>query len=242
MLTVLSTNTHSYLSCDVQHQCYEPICFYQDFDNNGDFWNRLEIYCRELTKKFNDIYVVSGPLWAPDTDAKEDEEKAESDNPDDKKKKKRRRRKRISHYVRLYLSRQCQSLYYKVRSVQVIGENEVAVPTHLYKVVVAEDAQNLARPAVAAFVVPNKPIPRKDELIHYKYYHCLTATLSYYSTWNAFITFFITDRVPLDVLEKRVGYKFFHKLRETAVDDLVGMDGLDNRYHCIVRVYVAFID
>ena len=23
----------------------------QDVDNNGDFWNRLEIYCRDLTKK-----------------------------------------------------------------------------------------------------------------------------------------------------------------------------------------------
>ena len=57
----------------------------QDVDNNGDFWNRLEIYCRDLTKKesayptyiynilkitissaqFNDVRVISGPLWLP---------------------------------------------------------------------------------------------------------------------------------------------------------------------------------
>ncbi len=37
----------------------------QDFDNNGDFWNRLEIYCRDLTKKFEDVHVISGPMWIP---------------------------------------------------------------------------------------------------------------------------------------------------------------------------------
>ena len=57
----------------------------QDVDNNGDFWNRLEIYCRDLTKKgsayptyiykiskitissaqFDDVRVISGPLWLP---------------------------------------------------------------------------------------------------------------------------------------------------------------------------------
>ena len=37
----------------------------QDFDNNGDFWNRTEIYCRDLTKKFSDVRVISGPVWLP---------------------------------------------------------------------------------------------------------------------------------------------------------------------------------
>ncbi len=39
--------------------------FIQDIDNNGDFWNRLEIYCRDLTKEFSDVRIISGPLWKP---------------------------------------------------------------------------------------------------------------------------------------------------------------------------------
>ncbi len=40
----------------------------QDFDNNGDFWNRFEIYCRTLTKTYKDVRIISGPLWMPDED------------------------------------------------------------------------------------------------------------------------------------------------------------------------------
>lgn len=48
----------------------------------------------------------------------------------------------------------------------MIGDNEVSVPTHLYKVVVAteEERKSDGDPLVAAFVVPNKPIPRDNVL------------------------------------------------------------------------------
>ena len=35
----------------------------QDYDNNGGFWYRMENYCRSLTNKFSDVYVMSGPLF-----------------------------------------------------------------------------------------------------------------------------------------------------------------------------------
>ena len=38
----------------------------QDYKNNAGFWNRFEIYCRELTKMFPDVRVLSGPLVLPD--------------------------------------------------------------------------------------------------------------------------------------------------------------------------------
>ncbi|EAW64538.1 endonuclease G-like 1, isoform CRA_b [Homo sapiens] len=65
----------------------------QDFDNNSGYWNRIEMYCRELTERFEDVWVVSGPLTLPQTrgDGK------------------------------------------KIVSYQVIGEDNVAVPSHLYK-------------------------------------------------------------------------------------------------------------
>jgi len=37
----------------------------QDIDNNCGFWNRLEMYCRELTKRFDDVHIISGPLFLP---------------------------------------------------------------------------------------------------------------------------------------------------------------------------------
>jgi DNA/RNA endonuclease G (NUC1) len=45
----------------------------------------------------------------------------------------------------------------------VIGENGVAVPTHLFKIVLVED-RKLPVPLISAFVVPNRPIPRQQEL------------------------------------------------------------------------------
>ncbi|XP_071392903.1 nuclease EXOG, mitochondrial-like isoform X2 [Centroberyx affinis] len=37
----------------------------QNYENNAGFWNRLEMYCRELTQRFQDVWVVSGPLVLP---------------------------------------------------------------------------------------------------------------------------------------------------------------------------------
>lgn len=37
----------------------------QDFQNNGGYWNLMEIYCRELAKKYQDVFIYSGPLFLP---------------------------------------------------------------------------------------------------------------------------------------------------------------------------------
>lgn len=87
----------------------------QDLDNNAIFWYRLEAYCRSLTKRYSNVYIVSGPLYLP----KEQDGK-------------------------------------KIVTYEVIGANDVAVPTHLYKVILAEDNDKEA--VLGAFVVPNKPI------------------------------------------------------------------------------------
>ncbi|XP_006003439.1 nuclease EXOG, mitochondrial isoform X1 [Latimeria chalumnae] len=91
----------------------------QNYENNAGFWNRLEMYCRELTTRFEDIWVATGPLTLPreGTDGK----------------------KRVSY--------------------QVIGNDDVAVPTHLYKVILAKKSRTSSEPlTLGAFVVPNEPI------------------------------------------------------------------------------------
>jgi DNA/RNA endonuclease G (NUC1) len=40
----------------------------QNLENNSGFWNRLEIYCRDLTKKYKGVRIFSGPLNVPTKD------------------------------------------------------------------------------------------------------------------------------------------------------------------------------
>ena len=37
----------------------------QNFENNAGFWNRFEMYCRDLTKRYSSVYILSGPLVMP---------------------------------------------------------------------------------------------------------------------------------------------------------------------------------
>ncbi|XP_026574286.1 nuclease EXOG, mitochondrial [Pseudonaja textilis] len=91
----------------------------QNYENNAGFWNRVEMYCRELTERFEDVWIVSGPLTLPQLE-------------EDGKKK---------------------VIY------QVIGKDEVAVPSHLYKVILARRSEVLQDPLLlGAFVIPNRPI------------------------------------------------------------------------------------
>ncbi|XP_074755974.1 nuclease EXOG, mitochondrial isoform X2 [Athene noctua] len=101
----------------------------QNYENNAGFWNRMEMYCRELTERFEDVWVVSGPLTLPQT------------NDDGKK-----------------------SVTY-----QVIGKDDVAVPSHLYKVVLARRSRTSTEPLVlGAFVVPNDPIGFSHQLSEFQ--------------------------------------------------------------------------
>ena len=59
------------------------ITLFQNLDNNGDFWNRLEIYCRDLSKDFDSVRVISGPLWLPKSLDKEEEDEGKDNEDDD---------------------------------------------------------------------------------------------------------------------------------------------------------------
>ncbi|XP_034848125.1 nuclease EXOG, mitochondrial [Mirounga leonina] len=101
----------------------------QNFDNNAGYWNRMEMYCRELTERFEDVWIVSGPLTLPQTGS------------DGK----------------------------KTVSYQVIGEDNVAVPSHLYKVILARRSPVSTEPlALGAFVVPNDAIGFQPQLSEFQ--------------------------------------------------------------------------
>ncbi|XP_075068266.1 nuclease EXOG, mitochondrial [Mixophyes fleayi] len=100
----------------------------QNYENNAGFWNRFEMYCRDLTKRFDDVWVVSGPLTLP-----------------------------VQH------EDGSKSVTY-----QVIGKDDVAVPSHLYKVILAKKNQSAEMLAEGAFIVPNVPISFDHQLPEYQ--------------------------------------------------------------------------
>ncbi|KAK3587995.1 hypothetical protein CHS0354_014516 [Potamilus streckersoni] len=97
----------------------------QNYENNAGFWNRLEMYCRDLTKNFQSVRIISGPLVMP----YEEEGK-------------------------------------KFIKYQIIGNSEVAVPTHLYKIIVAERKSQPV--ALGVFIIPNEPLDFSHHLTKYQ--------------------------------------------------------------------------
>jgi len=110
----------------------------QDINNNGGYWNRLEIWCRDLTKSYQDVWVISGPMWLP-TESEQSEQVGAGDSPGPG----RRRKSEV-----------------KTVKYSVLGAGQVAVPTHLYKIILVTDPK-LDQPLLGCFIVPNIPIADK---------------------------------------------------------------------------------
>ncbi|KAL4878929.1 hypothetical protein BJY04DRAFT_194931 [Aspergillus karnatakaensis] len=116
---------------------------------NRDYWAHFEDFCRNLTKKYPSVRIVTGPLYLPHRDA------------DGK--------WRVNY--------------------EVIGTPpNVAVPTHFYKVVYAEEGPGSAagKVALGAFVLPNAKIPNDKRLAEFE--------------------------VPIEALERASGLEFAAKL------------------------------
>jgi len=131
----------------------------QNIDNNSGFWNRLEMYCRDLAAKFDHVWIISGPLFLSESSTQSGK-----------------------RYVRY----------------EVIGKNEVAVPTHLFKIVVAEK-EGIGKPLLGVFVVPNAAIPPERQLQEFK--------------------------VDLQFVEAHSGLQFLPLLERSKSHDLCTIDG-----------------
>ncbi|KAK3109091.1 hypothetical protein FSP39_022814 [Pinctada imbricata] len=83
---------------------------------------------------------------------------------------------------------------------EVIGQNEVAVPTHLFKIVIVENAKNNPV-AMGTFIVPNEPISFQHHLKEFQ--------------------------VPLMDLERRAGARFLPKMNVNHVQDLCQVETCD---------------
>ncbi|KAL2862273.1 uncharacterized protein BJX67DRAFT_309817 [Aspergillus lucknowensis] len=116
---------------------------------NRDYWAHFEDFCRNLTKRYPSVRIVTGPLYLPARDA------------DGK--------WRVSY--------------------EVIGTPpNVAVPTHFYKVVYAEEGPGVpsGKVALGAFVLPNARISNDKRLADFE--------------------------VPIEAVERASGLEFASKL------------------------------
>ncbi|KAJ3274941.1 nuclease [Terramyces sp. JEL0728] len=109
---------------------------------NRGYWAYFEAFCRSLVARFDDVRVITGPLYLP----------------------RLKDGKKMVEY-------------------QVIGDSDVAVPTHFFKVILCtlHDTHYLA-----SFVLPNENIDANEPLTAFK--------------------------VPLDSVERASGLEFFQKV------------------------------
>ncbi len=88
---------------------------------NRKYWLKLEKYVRDLTRSYDIVYVLTGPLFIPTISSNG---------------------KRYVHY-------------------EVIGPNDVAVPTHFFKLLQAKKGSSLR---TEAYIIPNEPIANDPPL------------------------------------------------------------------------------
>lgn len=126
---------------------------------NRDYWAHLEFFCRQLTKKYQNVRIVTGPLYLPKRDPTDGKIKV---------------------------------------TYEVIGNPpNIAVPTHFFKLIVGDKPTNNPNTdsiSVAAFVLPNEPIPNETKLTDFE--------------------------VPIDALERSTGLQFFQKVPENKKKEL----------------------
>lgn len=108
---------------------------------NRDSWNRLESYVRKLVRKHKNVYVCTG--------------RYEHSN------RLKKRTLKIIFSGPLYLPRKEADGKTYVKY-EVIGANAVAVPTHFYKIVVCETADNQLE--MESYVMPNQKIDNETPL------------------------------------------------------------------------------
>ncbi|KAF4665969.1 hypothetical protein FOL47_004339 [Perkinsus chesapeaki] len=123
----------------------------QDLSMNGSDWLRLEYLTLDLAREHGPdsddaVYVVSGPLWM-------------ADFPEDHLTKEIGAR---SHTKVINDGSNGKPKRYQVKY-EIIGDNELAVPTHLFKVVYDTKTNSSA-----AFIMPNKPIRYEKNLKQYQ--------------------------------------------------------------------------
>ncbi|KNC97253.1 uncharacterized protein SPPG_07640 [Spizellomyces punctatus DAOM BR117] len=190
----------------------------QDYDNNVWYWNRLELYVRDLTNYFDDVYTLTGPLWLPEP-IPDPTDRARNASPSSTSMAAHARPKRMQRAFTpppppldalplpagedVLINPVPSTIFHAavqhpddvpmeptdqlqpVRSLTVrplpaetapprplpkyqicypvLGDTQIAIPSHLFKAILATDTSTHTH-HFAAFVIPNRPIPEDTPL------------------------------------------------------------------------------
>jgi endonuclease G len=109
---------------------------------NRDYWARLEKFVRDLTKKYDDVYVVTGPLFLP------------------------RPLPVVASGAAADAAPNGAAAWFAAWPHIGRPPRLVAVPTHFFKVIYAQGSSSNGadRTVLGAFVLPNAPLPAGEPL------------------------------------------------------------------------------
>ncbi|KAH8741564.1 endonuclease G-like 1 [Cryptosporidium ryanae] len=166
----------------------------QELSNNGGDWYRLELLSRKLTDYYEDVYVVSGPLFMPNNMRSEDfielakNMSSEKEEPPkdalgqicvihkkDVVEKARELGDEKKINPKLIVNSDMKDSPIKKVTYEVIGNKCVSVPTHLFKIILGAKprkgilSNNEALPPVVlgSFIMKNAPEEIRRELREY---------------------------------------------------------------------------
>lgn len=153
---------------------------------NRDYWARFEKFVKDLNKKADEVFVVTGPLFLP----KKDEG---------------------GKYHMDY---------------QMLGHPPalLSVPTHFYKVVVADASSGKhgsQQKAVGAFVMPNAPIDPKTPLTAF----CVPLEALEAASGVKFFPAYLDDKRRQALDEAAIGWQKVGQRQLKVLDRLALMDG-----------------
>jgi endonuclease G len=169
----------------------------QNHEVNANYWARFEKYVQSLTKTCDDVWIVTGPLYLPRSTGSDNNNSSSSSSNSNIAK---RQQEALEKFPK-----RLQPTYNWEMAHPMLGTPPqlVAVPTHFYKVVLAEqkrstdNGSNINPAVVGAFVVPNKVVNKE-------------APLSSFA-------------VPLSALEEVAGCEFFPEFltaeKRRAIDE-----------------------
>lgn len=150
------------------------------FFNQG-IWHSLEKHALDLAKEYGSVYVCSGPLYLPRVITAEEEKVFLEEEQED-------HRNNRSQIPDEYKHTKKYVLY------EVIGDNNVAVPTHFFKVILCEVKEDLYD--MEAYIIPNERVDPNLTLEHFM--------------------------VPKNAIERAAGFLLFHQLPPSSIRKING--------------------
>lgn len=206
----------------------------QDLSNNGGDWYRLELLSRELTDYYNDVYVVSGPIFAPNYMRSKDFAKIAQNMEDIKKEDPPKgalgkicavHKKDVVNKARelgdekninpeLVVKTDYEDTTVETVTYKVLGDKLVSAPTHLFKIILAVNPKKIKGASIppvsfGSFIMRNEPESKRylitDYIVPLKSIEIVTGLD--FSGIKEFAINYLKENIPKKEFKKLLDYE-----------------------------------